>query len=186
MNGLKKEMAEWIQAILITLVVFLIYNFFFGTTTVYNTSMYPTLVEKDMLFMVKRGSIERGDIVSFQSSLTLTQADYDGLNFLQKLLHKPGEPKNLIKRVIAGPGDSIEISDGKVYVNGEELNETYIHSTTSHDVAYQVIPEGEYFMMGDNRTVSYDSRELGLIDESDIIGKVVFRFMPLQKIGTVN
>ena len=186
MSGLKKEVAEWVQAILITLVIFLIYNFFFGTTTVYNTSMYPTLVEKDMLFMVKIGSIEQGDIVSFKSSLTLTENDYESLNFLQKLLHKPGEQKNLIKRVIAGPGDAIEISDGSVYVNGEKLEESYVYASTAHNVAYQVIPDGFYFMMGDNRSVSYDSRELGLISDSDIIGKVVFRFMPFQKIGTVN
>jgi signal peptidase I len=108
------------------------------------------------------------------------------LTFLQKLLHKPGEQKNLIKRVIAGPGDSIEIKDGAVYVNDVELQESYIHSTTTHSVPYQVIPEGEYFVMGDNRAVSYDSRELGVVDEEDILGKVVFRFMPLTKIGTVN
>ena len=64
MNKVKREVFEWAQAILVTLVIFLIYNFFFATTTVYNTSMYPTLVEKDMLFMIKIGEIEKGDIVS--------------------------------------------------------------------------------------------------------------------------
>src|SRR5690554_4537479 len=119
MSRLKKELLEWGQAILITVVVFLIYNFFFATTTVYNTSMYPTLVEKDMLFMLKVGGIENGDIVSFKSHLTLTEQDYEGLNFIQKILHKEGERKNLIKRVIAGPGDTIEITSDVVKVNGE-------------------------------------------------------------------
>ncbi len=186
MDKIKKELLEWGQAILITLVVFLLYNIFFGTTTVYNTSMYPTLVEKDMLFMLKVGSIEQGDIVSFKSELTLTEADYEGLNFIQKILHKEGERKNLIKRVIAGPGDSISISSGVVTVNGKVLDEPYINSSTNKDVENMVVGEGKYFMMGDNRSVSYDSRDLGLIDEEDIIGKVLFRFMPLKKIGTVN
>lgn len=186
MEKLKKELFEWLQAILTTVVVFLVLNIFFATTTVYNTSMFPTLVEKDMLFMLKVGEIENGDIVSFKSQLTLTEADYEGLNVLQKLLHKEGERKNLIKRVIAGPGDSIEITSGVVKVNGEILEEPYVNSETTKDVPYQVVPENSYFMMGDNRMVSYDSRDLGFVVESDIIGKVLFRFMPIQKIGTVN
>ncbi len=186
MNKVKHEIFEWAQAILITLVIFLIYNFFFATTTVYNTSMYPTLVEKDMLFMVKIGNIEQTDIVSFKSELTLSRVDYEGLNFLQKILHKEGERKNLIKRVIAGPNDTIEIIDGVVKVNGLVIDEPYISSLTNKNVTLQTVPEGKFFMMGDNRSVSYDSRDLGFISEEDIIGKVVFRFMPLNKIGIVN
>lgn len=186
MNKVKHEILEWVQAILITLVIFLIYNFFFATTTVYNTSMYPTLVEKDMLFMVKLGSIEKGDIVSFKSELTLSQDDYDSLNFVQKILHKEGERKNLIKRVIAGPMDTIEILDGVVKVNGLAIEETYISTETNKNVSLQTIPEGKFFVMGDNRSVSYDSRDLGFVSEEDIIGKVIFRFMPLNKVGIVN
>lgn len=186
MSKLKHELLEWVQAILITLVIFLIYNFFFATTTVYNTSMYPTLVEKDMLFMVKLGSIEQGDIVSFKSELTLSEADYEGLNVIQKLLHKEGERKNLIKRVIAGPNDTIEISNGVVKVNGVELNEPYISTATNKSVPLETVPNGMFFVMGDNRSVSLDSRDLGFVAEEDIIGKVVFRFMPLNKIGLMN
>ena len=113
MSKLRNEVLEWVQAILITLVVFLIYNFFFSTTTVYNTSMYPTLVEKDMLFMIKKGTIDQGDIVSFKSELTITAADHEGLSFLQKLLHKEGDRKNLIKREIGRASWR-----GKVYKKG--------------------------------------------------------------------
>lgn len=186
MSKLKHELLEWVQAILITLVIFLIYNFFFATTTVYNTSMYPTLVEKDMLFMVKLGSIEQGDIVSFKSELTLSAADYEGLNIIQKLLHKEGERKNLIKRVIAGPNDTIEISNGVVKVNGIELDEPYISTATNKSVPLETVPDGMFFVMGDNRSVSLDSRDLGFVAEEDIIGKVIFRFMPLNKIGLMN
>ena len=186
MNKVKREVFEWAQAILVTLVIFLIYNFFFATTTVYNTSMYPTLVEKDMLFMLKVGNIEQGDIVSFKSQLTLSKEDYDNLNFLQRIMHKEGERKNLIKRIIAGPNDTIEISEGVVIVNGSVLDEPYISTTTNKDVPLQTIPEGKYFVMGDNRNVSYDSREMGFVDEEDIIGKVIFRFLPFNKIGGVK
>lgn len=186
MNKLKHEVLEWVQAILVTLVIFLIYNFFFATTTVYNTSMYPTLVEKDMLFMVKMGSIEQGDIVSFKSELTVSKEDYESLSFLQKLIHKEGERKNLIKRVIAGPNDTIEISNGVVTVNGVVLDEPYISTATNKSIPFETVPEGMFFVMGDNRSVSYDSRDLGFVKEEDIIGKVVFRFMPLNKLGIVN
>ncbi len=186
MNRFKKELIEWGQAIALTLVIFLIYNFFFGVTTVYNTSMFPTLVEKDMLFMVKRTDYQAGDIVSFKSNLTLSQQDYDGLNLLQKIVHHVGEPKNLIKRIIAVPGDTIEISDGIVKVNGIVLDEPYISTVTTKSAYYEDIPEGKYFCMGDNRAVSYDSREIGLIDGEQFIGKVVFRFMPINKIGGIN
>lgn len=186
MDRLKKELLEWGQAIIVTLVIFLIYNFFFATTTVYNTSMFPTLVEKDMLFMVKKTNFENGDIVSFVSDLTLSENDYNSLNFVQKLLHRVGEPKNLIKRVIAGPGDSIEVKDGVVKVNGVVLDEPYINTVTNKEAYYEVIPEDMYFCMGDNRNVSLDSRDIGLIEKERFIGKVVFRFMPFNKIGKVN
>lgn len=186
MSHLKKELLEWGQAILITVVIFLIYNYFFATTTVYNTSMYPTIVEKDMLFMSKVGGVERGDIASYKSHLTLTAGDYADLNFIQKLLHKEGERKNLIKRVIAIPGDTIEIYDGTVYLNGEALNEPYVSSYITGTLEKQTLPEGKYFMMGDNRSASQDSRSLGYVDEEDLIGKVLFRFMPLKRIGKVN
>lgn len=186
MSKFRNEILEWAQAILITLVIFLIYNFFFSTTTVYNTSMYPTLVEKDMLFMIKKGTINQGDIVSFKSQLTITAADHEGLSFIQKLLHKEGDRKNLIKRVIAGPNDTIEITAGIVKVNGIVLEENYISTATTKSIPLQTIPEGHFFVMGDNRSVSYDSRDLGFVKSEDIIGKVIFRFMPLNKIGKVN
>lgn len=186
MSILKRELIEWTKAIVITLIIFSIYNYFFAITTVYNTSMYPTLVEKDMLFMVKNTDYKIGDIVSFESEMTLSQKDYEGLNLLQKLLHKPGEPKNLIKRIIAGPGDSIEVKDGQVWVNGDLIDEPYISTVTTKEAYYETIPEGMYFLMGDNRAVSYDSRDIGVVSETTFIGKVIFRFMPLNKIGTAS
>jgi len=73
-----------------------------------------------------------------------------------------------------------------VKVNGVIIDEPYINTITTKEAFYDNIPQGMYFLMGDNRAVSYDSRDLGLVSEDSFIGKVVFRFMPLSKIGTVD
>ncbi len=78
-----------------------------------------------------------------------------------------------------------EMHDGSTK-NGVTLNEVYINTPTNKNVPLQTVPEGKFFVMGDNRSVSLDSRDLGFVSEEDIIGKVVFRFMPFNKIGTVN
>ncbi|MGX8796479.1 signal peptidase I [Fusibacter sp. JL298sf-3] len=186
MDKLKKELIEWGQAILVTVIIFMIYNYFFATTTVYNTSMYPTIQEKDMLFMTKIGEMAHGDIASYKSELTLSAKDYNDLNFIQKIMHKEGERKNLIKRVIAVPGDYIEVRDGVVYLNDKALDEPYVSSYITGTVERQQVPEGKYFMMGDNRSYSQDSRSLGFVDEEDFIGKVLFRFLPIKRVGAVN
>lgn len=186
MDKLKKELLEWGKALVFAVLVFIVVNFFFSFTTVYNVSMYPTLQEKDKLFMVKFGAFERGDIVSYRSELTITEKDHQDLEWIQKWFHKVGERKNLIKRVIAVPGDTIEINGDTVYVNDVALVEPYVSSNMYGMVEKQVLPEGKYFLMGDNRDNSIDSRALGLIDEEDFIGKVVFRFFPFNRLGGVN
>ena len=92
----------------------------------------------------------------------------------------------LIKRIIGLPGDKISVSDGVVYRNGEALVEDYtMEGFTTGEVAEMVVPEGEMFVMGDNRTVSLDSRseEVGCVDMEEILGKAVFRLYPFDKIG---
>ncbi len=186
MDRLKKELIGWGQAILIAAIVVMIYSYFFATTVVYNTSMYPTLQEKDVLFMTKIGKMAHGDIVSYKSDLTLSAMDYNNLFFTQKITHKAGERINLIKRVVAVPGDYIEVQDGIVYLNDEKLNEPYVSSHTTGAVERQQVPKGKYFMMGDNRSNSRDSRSMGFVDEADFIGKVQFRVFPIKRVGTVK
>ncbi len=185
---MKKEMLEWLKSFAVALAIVLVFKMFFGTTVVYSTSMFPTLVEKDVLLLQKTKTIERGDIVSFKSQLTLTEDDIASLNGVQKLFVNNNTQKNLIKRVIGLPGDSIEVKEGIVKLNGEVLNEEYVSSENVGDVYIEQIPEGQYFMMGDNRGVSLDSRSelVGLIHQKDLIGKVLFRIWPLQKIGNVK
>lgn len=185
---MKKELFEWLKSFLIAIVFVVIFKMFFATTVVYSTSMFPTLVEKDVLFLQKTQSLNRGDIVSFKSELNLTESDISSLNIFQKLFVSENTKKTLIKRVIALPGDSIKVSNGIVYLNGVVMDEKYVSSENIGDIDIEKIPAGKFFMMGDNRAVSLDSRSdmVGLIDQKDLIGKCVIRIFPLSKIGSVK
>ena len=135
-----------------------------------------TLEEGDYLIInrmsYKFGEPKRGDIIVFESDL---QQD-DGTN------------KDLVKRVIGVSGDTIKIKDSKVYVNGKELNEPYIHDEITEGDIDTVVPENSVFVLGDNREISLDSRyeQVGFINESDILGKVFVRLYPFNKIGLLD
>jgi len=185
---MKKEIMEWIKAFVFAAIFVFVINIFIGTTTVFSTSMYPTLVEKDVLILNKISPIERGDIVSFKSDLEIGEKSYKLLNPIQKLFVSEHSRKNLIKRVIGLPGDKVDVYDGKVFINDEEISENYVSSYTTGESHIEKLGENEYFMMGDNRSVSLDSRNstVGLIDGEDFIGKVFVRIFPLNKMGEIK
>lgn len=184
---MKNEILEWLKSFAIAILIVLVFNIFFATTVVYSTSMYPTLIEKDILLLRRTQDVNNGDIVSFRTALTLSENDIRSLNPIQKLFASVNPSKNLIKRVIGLPGDSIDIYNGEVYVNGEKLQEIYVSSDTNGEVHIESIPEGKYFLMGDNRSVSLDSRDsqVGLIDGEKIIGRAIFRLYPLTRFGNM-
>lgn len=186
--NIKKELLEWGKSILTALVIYFVVQFFFMTTTVYSISMFDTLVEGDRLVLQKMGDVERGDIVSFETDMMLMERDLEKLNVIQRIMAKIHPNKNLIKRVIALPGDTVELSGGRVWVNGHLLDETYVHTVAPETMGPIVIPEGQYFMMGDNRLHSQDSRStrVGFISESAIQGKAIFRFWPMDRIGALE
>ena len=172
----KREIIEWGKVIITALVFAFIITQFIRPTLVRGESMYPTLVENDYLIInrmaYKLGKPKDGDIIVFKTDL----------------LQDDGKPKDLVKRVIATEGQHIKIEDSKVYVDNKILDEPYIHDNyTSGDID-MVIPEGEVFTMGDNREKSLDSRyeEVGLVNEKDIMGKVMIRLFPFNKIGPVK
>ena len=136
---------------------------------IYGSSMVPTLEYGQIVVSVKSRNFESGDIIAF----------YHG-------------NKLLIKRYIAGPGDYVDLDeDGNVSVNGAVLDEPYLaeksYGESDLDYPYQV-PELRYFVMGDSRDVSIDSRStiVGCIAEDQIVGKVVFRVWPLNAFGPLN
>ena len=172
----KKELIEWSKVIAVALVLAFIITQFIRPTLVRGESMYPTLVENDYLIInrlaYKLGEPKDGDIIVFKTDL----------------LQDDGKKKDLVKRVIATEGQHIKIKDSKVYVNDKLLDEPCIHdNSTSGDIDL-VVPQGKVFAMGDNREKSLDSRyeEVGLVDEKDILGKVMIRLFPFNKIGVVN
>jgi len=150
---------------------------FYKPTIVFEHSMEDTLHPDDYVFLARQayvfGEIETEDIIVFES----------------KLMDDRGRPKSLIKRVIGLPGDIIEIKDGAVYRNGSMLYEPFIKGdVTPGAMDAEAVPEGSYFVLGDNRGVSMDSRaaSVGYVTEDRIRGKVIFRLFPLSTAGVIR
>ena len=136
---------------------------------IYGSSMTPTLQDGEIVFSVKTSDFAPGDIVAFY---------YNN--------------KILIKRVICGPADWVNIDgDGTVYVNGTVLDESYLVEKALGDcnieLPYQV-PDGKVFVMGDHRSTSVDSRNtaVGCVAQEQIVGKIIFRIWPLDRLGIVG
>jgi signal peptidase I len=138
--------------------------------------MLDTLNENDYLIVSKQAYLIKDpgykDIVVFKSNLTTDN----------------GKAKLLIKRIIGVPGETIEIKDGIVYINGKQLLEDYTKEAfTTGTIDPMIIPEGKLFVMGDNRGNSADSRDerIGLVDFETIYGEAIFRLYPFDKIGLI-
>ena len=173
-----ENLREWIKDILLAIVVAVLFLQFIQPTIVKEHSMENTLKENDYLFVSKRaytwlgGAPKYGDIIVFKSDLELG--------------NNSGQTKQLIKRVIAVPGDYISIHDGVVYLNGIALDETYTKDGfTDTEMDEITIPEGYLFAMGDNRQHSADSRDsrIGLVPIERVKGKAVLRLFPFNKFG---
>jgi len=165
-----------VRDIVIAFVIIIVILQFIKPTIVFEHSMEDTLHPDDYVFLDKQayrfGDINYGDIIVFSSNLP----DDHGL------------PKNLIKRVIGKPGDTIEVKDDAVYRNGVRLVEPYTKDgTTLGEMDLITIPPDEYFAMGDNRQVSKDSRspDVGCVPRDKIEGKVIFRLFPISSAGSV-
>lgn len=142
---------------------------FLPVLQIYGGSMSPCLEEGNIVMSVKTSNLKQGDVIAFY---------YNN--------------KILIKRVIAGPGEWVDIDeDGNVYVNQEKLDEPYVKDPSLGDcnieLPYQV-PDERYFVMGDHRSVSVDSRNssVGCVTKDQIVGKIVFRIWPLNELGRLK
>ena len=163
----------WLRDLLISLgISAFIIIFLYQPVKVEGTSMMPSLVDQERIFVNKfvyrLEAIERGDIVVFRY---------------------PYDPsKSYIKRVIGMAGDRIRIDAGQVYVNGEALDESYVPSEyiDSRTFPEVVVPANSYYVLGDHRSMSDDSRNFGPVNQSFIYGKAVFGYWPMDKLGRVR
>ena len=159
-----KIIKETIPYIVIVLVVVLIRTFIITPVRVDGDSMKNTLKNGDILLLYKLGSINRLDII---------------------VLDEEKDNEKIIKRVIGLPGETVAIKKGKIYVNDKVIDDEYAYGETS-DYDKVTLEDDEYFILGDNRLISKDSRYFGPIKKSEIKGKIVFRLFPFTKIGTVQ
>ena len=163
----------WLRDLVVSLAISaFIIIFLYQPVKVEGTSMMPSLEDQERIFVNKLvyrlEPIERGDIVVFRY---------------------PRDPsKSYIKRVIGMQGDDIRIDGGQVYVNGKALDETYVPSEYTDQRSYPdiVVPPHCYFVLGDHRSMSNDSRDFGSVNQSFIYGKAVFGYWPMEKMGRVR
>lgn len=172
-SGRAPGMNPWLRDLIISvLIAAFIIVFLYQPVRVEGTSMLPRLEDQDRLFINKIayrvGEIHQGDVVVFQ--------------------YPRDHTKSYIKRVIGLPGDRLRIDHGIVYVNGVALREPYVPARYEDDrsEAQMVLPPHEYFLMGDHRSISSDSREFGPVDRDLIYGKAVFVYWPVEQVGVVH
>ena len=168
-GSLHSWMRDLVAAVAISAFIII---FLYQPVRVEGTSMLPMLEDQDRLFINKIayrvGEIHPGDVVVFQ--------------------YPHDHTKSYIKRVIATPGDALRIDHGSVYVNGKRLPEPYVPNRFSDDRSQpeMVLSKDEYFVMGDHRSISSDSRDFGPVDRSLIYGKAVFVYWPMEQVGVVR
>lgn len=207
-----KDIFEWAYCIVIAVVLALLIRYYVGTPTIVKqSSMYPTFKTNERLLLNRiyrttKQTPQRGEVVTFESpSLSYVEPEEADLNnptakyenepqgWFLKFIYNVLEinKTSYIKRVIALPGEHLQIQDGKVYINGEELKEDYLAEnveTNSTEGAFIdiVVPEGTVFVMGDNREHSSDSRRFGCIPFEKIESKVWLRFWPFDRFGVIK
>lgn len=172
LNKIRYFFKEWIVPVVIAFIIVLFLNkYVFILVTVPTGSMEDTIIPGDRLYVNELfdiDSAERGDILVFKS---------DEL-----------DDKRLVKRLVGLPGEKIEIKkDGSIYIDGQNLKEPYVVDSQGEEKEFTV-PLNSYFFLGDNRPISYDARYWNkpYISKDKVIGKVIFRFFPFDRIGMVE
>lgn len=160
---------EVLQTLIMAVILYFLIDVVVGRVRVENISMEPTLQEGQFILVNKLayrlGDFQRGDVIIF---------------------HYPKQPdEDYIKRVIGLPGDMVKIEDGRVVVNGQVLNEPYIASPPTYNSTWTV-PEGQVFVLGDNRNRSSDSHSWGFVPVDLVVGKALVVYWPLDDLKILN
>ncbi len=165
----KSFFSELLQTILLAALLYFAIDAVFARVRVLNISMQPTLYEGNIVLVnklaYKFSDLQTGDVVIF---------------------HDPHNPEeDFIKRLIGKPGDLVVVKNGEVYVNGNELDEPYIASEPGYAGTWQV-PDNSIFVLGDNRNQSSDSHSWGFVPLTDVVGKALIVYWPLDEIKVVT
>lgn len=168
-----RALRSWVRDLFFSISISLfIILFVYQPVKVEGGSMEPGLQDQERIFINKLayrlGDIERGDIIVF---------------------HYPRDPrKSFIKRVIGLPGDRVRVFDGHVYLNGRLMQEPYVPEEFLDSRAYPEVkvPPDSYYVLGDHRSMSNDSRDIGPVARSYIYGKAVFSYWPMEKVGLLH
>ena len=169
-----KEILDWVKTIAVALLItFFIKFFILDLTLISGSSMENTLFTDDLVAVEKISknithNYKRGDVIIF---------------------HSPIEEKLYVKRIICMPGDNVELRDGNFYINGNELDEPYYTTGTFTESEGQnqwFLGHDEYFMVGDNRPKSNDSRKFGPVHQTNFLGKAFLRIWPFDQIKKLN
>jgi len=160
---MKEKIKEISPYVLIVVVIVVIRIFIATPVKVDGDSMYNTLNDNDIVLLSKLSSIDRFDII---------------------VLKENDNNATIIKRVIGIPGDKVKIRNSKIYINNKIIEDEYAYGETS-DYDEITLGDDEYFVLGDNRLISKDSRYFGAIKKSDIKGKAVFRLFPFTRFGSI-
>lgn len=165
---MKKIIKELIPYIIIVIIVVLIRTFIVTPVQVDGESMYPTLLDNELLLLKKYDhSYDRFDIVVFKYNNS-----------------------KLVKRIIGLPGEKISYKNNVLYINNQEIDninlDSYTYDFDLSELGFDTIPEGYYFVLGDNRTNSLDSRAIGLVPEENILGVTNFSIFPFKRFGIIK
>jgi signal peptidase I len=162
-------LVDTIETILLALILFLAINAVSSRVIVENISMKPTLQPGELLLVnklaYKLGKPDHGDIIVF---------------------HFQGNKNDdYIKRLIGLPGDEVKVSNGTVYVNGYALTEPYIAASPAYEGTW-VVPDAQFFVLGDNRNNSSDSHHWGFVNQEDVVGTAIFAYWPIDRIRSLS
>ncbi|MEM6451561.1 MAG: signal peptidase I [Cyanobacteria bacterium P01_D01_bin.105] len=177
-GGWRKRLSENLRLITIALAIALSVRFFIAEPRfIPSPSMVPTLAVGDRILVEKVSyrmrSPQRGEIVVFEPPPQLQAYGYSA-------------QQAFIKRVIGVPGQTVQVTNGQVLINGEAISEPYLREAPTYEMPAIEVPDDSLFMMGDNRNDSNDSHVWGFLPTENAIGRAVFRFWPLDKLGHIN
>ena len=205
-NKLLNKILEWSLCVLLAIIMALVIRYYIVTPSKVNqSSMIPTLQENERVIVSRiqrltKKDYVRGQIIVFQAPSNKVKlnlynpiANYKStLNgFVENFIYNVLElnKKTYVKRIIGIAGDRVQIKDGKVYINGEVVEENYLpYGTATQNGIYNniIVPDGCVYVLGDNRKESMDSRKFGCIPINKIDGIVQFRYWPLNKLGKIR